>query len=233
MLSPSLGAAWFAWQIGPPVGFCAEPHKPPSRIPPNELTAAYGRAGRASPPGGRGGARVDDKTEMALLSHLIPQQRPRVPVRKLLLRAQGAVQALKPCLMMGPQAVAQFLDPSGMKFDLVIMDEASQLRPEEAIGAIARGRQLVVVGDPKQLPPTTFFARQNLAGDPQRNRPRCWPVLLRQGSRRSAAVGQCHHLPFKLHVYRVLLDAISNTSMTNIGVSTKAGQLRIGVPIHS
>lgn len=120
---------------------------------------------RTSPPGGRGGARVDDKTEMALLNHLIPQQRPRVPVRKLLLRAQGAVQALKPCLMMGPQAVAQFLDPSGMKFDLVIMDEASQLRPEEAIGAIARGRQLVVVGDPKQLPPTTFFARQNQAGE--------------------------------------------------------------------
>jgi very-short-patch-repair endonuclease len=126
---------------------------------------ATDRAGRASPPGGRGGARVDDKTEMALLNHLIPQQRPRVSVRKLLLRARGAVQALKPCLMMGPQAVAQFLDPLGMKFDLVIMDEASQLRPEEAIGAIARGRQLVVVGDPKQLPPTTFFARQNQAGE--------------------------------------------------------------------
>jgi very-short-patch-repair endonuclease len=120
---------------------------------------------RAAPSGGRGGARVDDKTEMALLNHLIPQQRPRVPVRKLLFRAGGAIQALKPCLMMGPQAVAQFLDPCGMKFDLVIMDEASQLRPEEAIGAIARGRQLVVVGDPKQLPPTTFFARQNPAGD--------------------------------------------------------------------
>ncbi len=126
---------------------------------------ATDRIGRATPPSGRGGARVDDKTEMALLHHLIPQQRPRVPVRKLLFRARGAVQALKPCLMMGPQAVAQFLDPSGMKFDLVIMDEASQLRPEEAIGAIARGRQLVVVGDPKQLPPTTFFARQNQAGE--------------------------------------------------------------------
>jgi very-short-patch-repair endonuclease len=102
---------------------------------------------------------------MALLNHLIPQQRPRVSVRKLLLRARGAVQALKPCLMMGPQAVAQFLDPTGMKFDLVIMDEASQLRPEEAIGAIARGSQLVVVGDPKQLPPTAFFTRQNEAGE--------------------------------------------------------------------
>ena len=61
--------------------------------------------------------------------------------------------------MMGPQAVAQFLEPGRLQFDIVVMDEASQLRPEEAIGAIARGRQLVVVGDPKQLPPTSFFSR--------------------------------------------------------------------------
>ncbi len=112
---------------------------------------------RGHPAPGFGAARVDDKTEMALLNYLIPQQRPRVPVRQLLLRAKSAVQTLKPCLMMGPQAVAQFLDPQGMRFDLLIMDEASQLRPEDAIGAVARAKQLVVVGDPKQLPPTTFF----------------------------------------------------------------------------
>jgi superfamily I DNA and/or RNA helicase len=52
-----------------------------------------------------------------------------------------------------------------MTFDVIIMDEASQLSPEEAIGAIARGRQLVVVGDSKQLPPTNFFKRQNQLGD--------------------------------------------------------------------
>jgi very-short-patch-repair endonuclease len=120
---------------------------------------------RSVPPNGYGGARVEDKTEMVLINHLISQQRPRVPVRQLLVRAKGAVQSLKPCLMMGPQAVAQFLDPSGMRFDVVIMDETSQLRPEEAIGAIARGKQLVVVGDPKQLPPTTFFTRQNPLGE--------------------------------------------------------------------
>jgi transcription elongation GreA/GreB family factor/very-short-patch-repair endonuclease len=119
----------------------------------------------SDPPSGSSGARVEDKTEMMLLNHLIPQQRPRVPVRRLLVRAKAAVQTLKPCLMMGPQAVAQFLDPGGMRFDVVIMDEASQLRPEEAIGAIARGKQLVVVGDSKQLPPTTFFARQNQLGE--------------------------------------------------------------------
>jgi superfamily I DNA and/or RNA helicase len=56
-------------------------------------------------------------------------------------------------------SVAQFLDPKGIRFDLVVMDEASQIRPEDALGAIARGGQLVVVGDPKQLPPTTFFEK--------------------------------------------------------------------------
>lgn len=96
---------------------------------------------------------------MVLLNYLLPQQRPRMPVRKMLARAGGSVQALKPCFMMGPQAVAQYLTPGAIKFDLVIMDEASQLKPEEAIGSIARGSQLIVVGDPKQLPPTSFFSR--------------------------------------------------------------------------
>jgi len=66
---------------------------------------------------------------------------------------------------MGPQAVAQFLEPGAVKFDMVVMDEASQLKPEVAIGAIARGKQLIVVGDPKQLPPTSFFDRLSLTED--------------------------------------------------------------------
>lgn len=113
----------------------------------------------SNPPQGSSGVRVDDKSELRLLEHLIPQQRPRVPLRKMLSRAGGAIQALKPCFMMGPQAVAQFLQPGRLHFDIVIMDEASQLKPEQALGAIARGTQLVVVGDPKQLPPTSFFSR--------------------------------------------------------------------------
>ena len=112
----------------------------------------------ASPPPGRGGPRLDDKTEMVLLNYLVPQVKPRMPVRKILTRAGRAVQELKPCFMMGPQAVAQYLAPGELAFDLVIMDEASQLKPEQAIGAIARGAQVVVVGDPNQLPPTMFFA---------------------------------------------------------------------------
>lgn len=125
----------------------------------------YDCARGAFPPSGRSGARVDDKSEMVLLHYLLPQKKPRMPVRKMLMRAGGAVQTLKPCFMMGPQAVAQYLTPGAINFDLVIMDEASQLKPEESIGAIARGSQLVVVGDPKQLPPTSFFSKMNQADD--------------------------------------------------------------------
>lgn len=119
----------------------------------------------SNPPGGLASARVDDKTEMALIQHLLPQTRPRVPVRQLLRRGGRSVQELMPCFMMGPQAVAQYLAPGVLHFDLIVMDEASQLKPEEAIGAIARGSQLVVVGDPKQLPPTSFFDRYDTVDD--------------------------------------------------------------------
>jgi very-short-patch-repair endonuclease len=64
--------------------------------------------------------------------------------------------------MMGPLSVAQYLAPGQLKFDLVVMDEASQLKPEDAIGALARGGQVVIVGDPKQLPPTSFFQRVSI-----------------------------------------------------------------------
>lgn len=111
----------------------------------------------ASPPMGTTGPRVSDKTERILLRHLFPQARPRVPIRKMMAQAGRAIQEYKPCFMMGPQAVAQYLPPNCLKFDIVVMDEASQLKPEEALGSIARGKQLIVVGDPKQLPPTTFF----------------------------------------------------------------------------
>src|SRR5579864_4884393 len=66
---------------------------------------------------------------------------------------------MKPCFMMSPLSVAQFLKPQTLKSGLVLIDEASQMRPEEALGAVARGGQLVVVGDPMQLPPTSFFDR--------------------------------------------------------------------------
>ena len=80
-------------------------------------------------------------------------------VRQLLKDAGSAVQAIKPVFMMSPLSVAQFLAPGAVEFDLLVIDEASQVQPVDALGAIARSRQLVVVGDSRQLPPSRFFMR--------------------------------------------------------------------------
>ena len=101
-------------------------------------------------------------TEMALIMNEINKQKRHIPIRQLIRRSANALVALKPCFMMGPLSVAQYLAPGQLKFDLIVMDEASQLKPEDAIGAIAHGGQIVIVGDPKQLPPTSFFQRVSL-----------------------------------------------------------------------
>ena len=101
-------------------------------------------------------------TEMALITNEINKQKRHIPIRQLIRRSANALVALKPCFMMGPLSVAQYLAPGQLRFDLVVMDEASQLKPEDAIGALARGGQVVIVGDPKQLPPTSFFQRVSL-----------------------------------------------------------------------
>lgn len=80
-------------------------------------------------------------------------------VRKLLRDAGAVVQAIKPVFMMSPLSVAQFLEPGAAEFDLLVIDEASQVQPVDALGAVARCKQIVVVGDSKQLPPTQFFTR--------------------------------------------------------------------------
>jgi transcription elongation GreA/GreB family factor len=120
---------------------------------------------RTRVPEGQRGITVGDYTELQLLRREINKQRRHIPIRQLVKRAGRALQALKPCFMMGPLSVAQYLEQGTVQFDLVVMDEASQLKPEEALGAIARGSQLVVVGDPKQLPPTSFFDRMLDSGD--------------------------------------------------------------------
>lgn len=106
-----------------------------------------------------------DWTGLALIHNEVDKQKGHLRIRDCLQRAGKAVQQLMPCFMMSPLSVAQFLEPGSLKFDLLIIDEASQLRPEEAIGAAARAKQIVVVGDPKQLPPTNFFARIAPLGD--------------------------------------------------------------------
>jgi very-short-patch-repair endonuclease len=80
-------------------------------------------------------------------------------VRRLLKDAGSVVQAIKPVFMMSPLSVAQFLEPGAVEFDLLVIDEASQVQPVDALGAIARCKQIVVVGDSRQLPPTRFFSR--------------------------------------------------------------------------
>jgi len=87
------------------------------------------------------------------------RKRGHLPIRQLMQRAAPAIQALKPVFMMSPLSIAQFLPPGALTFDLLVMDEASQIQPVDALGAVARCRQVVVVGDPKQLPPTAFFAK--------------------------------------------------------------------------
>jgi very-short-patch-repair endonuclease len=118
------------------------------------------------PPEGVRSPRTKEMTELALLAQCINMQRRHPAIRDVTARAGRALHALKPCFMMGPLSVAQYLAPGTLSFDLVIMDEASQIRPEDAIGAVARGGQLVVVGDDKQLPPTSFFDRLSADVDP-------------------------------------------------------------------
>jgi len=96
-------------------------------------------------------------TNLALIKNEIAKKQQHIPLRQLVLRAGTAIQEMKPCWMMSPASVASHLPTYDIKFDLVVIDEASQMMPEEALGAIARSKQLVVVGDQQQLPPTQFF----------------------------------------------------------------------------
>jgi very-short-patch-repair endonuclease len=125
----------------------------------NRQSAALRASRRLVPPGIRCDP-VGQWTELELIEQEIAKKKGHIPIRQLVRRAGSGLQALKPCFMMGPLSVAQYIAPGQLNFDLVVMDEASQLKPEDALGAIARGRQLVVVGDTKQLPPSTFFERK-------------------------------------------------------------------------
>ncbi len=100
---------------------------------------------------------ASETSELGILQHECRKKRAHLPIRKLLTKTQHALRRMKPCLLMSPLTVAMFLDPKEFKADVVIFDEASQISPEDAVGAIARGRQLIVVGDSRQLPPTAFF----------------------------------------------------------------------------
>jgi len=100
---------------------------------------------------------------LGVLNGEFAKKRNHLPIRQLLDKAGPAIQQLKPVMMMSPLSVSQFLKPGALDFDLLVIDEASQIEPVDALGAVARARQMVVVGDERQLPPTRFFAK--LTGD--------------------------------------------------------------------
>ncbi|WP_298375646.1 DUF3320 domain-containing protein [uncultured Bradyrhizobium sp.] len=96
---------------------------------------------------------------LGVLNGEIAKKRNHLPIRQLLERAAPVIQQIKPIFLMSPLSVAQFLKPGSISFDLLVVDEASQIEPVDALGAVARCRQMVVVGDERQLPPTRFFAK--------------------------------------------------------------------------
>ena len=115
------------------------------------------RASQVSIPKGNASGKVSTYSEASLIQHEASKKTRHISLRSLLKRAGKTITAIKPCFMMSPMSVSQYLKPGEFEFDLVVMDEASQIRPEDALGSVARGKSLVVVGDPKQLPPTSFF----------------------------------------------------------------------------
>lgn len=98
-----------------------------------------------------------DLGQGGVLKREINKKRRHLPIRKLMAEAGDLIKQIKPVFMMGPMSIASFLPPVMSEFDLVIFDEASQVKPVDAFGAILRGKQVIVIGDSKQLPPTSFF----------------------------------------------------------------------------
>ncbi len=103
-----------------------------------------------------------DNSEVTTLLREAAKKRRLMPIRALLQRIPNLLFRIKPCLLMSPISVSQFLAPDLMQFDLILFDEASQIVPEDAIGPIYRGKTIVVAGDNKQLPPTSFFQKSML-----------------------------------------------------------------------
>ncbi len=100
---------------------------------------------------------TSSSSEVGILKKELGKSRRHKPLRRLFEEIKNLVFVLKPCFMMSPLSVATFIDPKVINFDVVIFDEASQVMVEDAISSILRAKQVIIVGDSKQLPPTTFF----------------------------------------------------------------------------
>ena len=131
-----------------------------------ELAAGVIKARLASSVPSRG--QVASSEQWMLLARELQRRRGHLPIRTLIARIPDVIPVLAPCLMMSPLSIAQYLPARHGVFDVVVFDEASQLPVWDAIGAIARGSQVIVAGDPKQLPPTNFFERADTeSADPE------------------------------------------------------------------
>lgn len=108
---------------------------------------------------------VTRSSGFGILKHELQKSRRHKPVRQLAQEMGESFTALSPCMLMSPLSIAQYLPTDYALFDLVIFDEASQIAPWDAVGSIARGRQVIVAGDPRQMPPTSFFDRGISAGE--------------------------------------------------------------------
>lgn len=129
----------------------------------SELTAKYIRAKLSGKIPDKNG--VPRRSGFGVLKHELQKSRRHKPVRELAQEMGEDFTALAPCMLMSPLSIAQYLPADYELFDLVIFDEASQIAPWDAVGSIARGKQVVVAGDPRQMPPTTFFNRGTSAGE--------------------------------------------------------------------
>ncbi|MDH0736061.1 DUF3320 domain-containing protein [Achromobacter spanius] len=130
-----------------------------------KLTSAYIAAVLAGKVPDGNGVLVSPDSELGLLRRELQKKARHVPVRQLMQRLPSLLPRLKPCLLMSPLSVAQYLDAGHSQFDVVVFDEASQIPVWDSVGAIARGQQVVVVGDTKQLPPTSFFSKSTPEDD--------------------------------------------------------------------
>ncbi len=108
----------------------------------------------------------DSPKEFGVLARELQKKTRHKPVRALFNEMGDRLLDLCPCMMMSPLSVAQFLPSDFSGFDLVVFDEASQMTTWDSVGAIARGKNVIVVGDPKQMPPTSFFSGAVDVDDP-------------------------------------------------------------------
>ena len=104
-------------------------------------------------------------SELTLLRKRIGNKGRGATIRNIIDQMPALLPKLCPVMLMSPLSVAQYLDINAPKFDLVIFDEASQMPTSEAVGSICRGKAVIVVGDSKQMPPTSFFSANTTDDD--------------------------------------------------------------------